>query len=257
MEKSGIAAVLVKRKYESAVDAFEAFNDNHPDHRLQFDLPVPFAEALLKAGELDRALDIVRDVRSDSRNQFARLRVYRAMKLQGDILKEQGNLEDALAVYKELIRVMPNENVINDIIRIRQDVSIFIGMVLIEQEKYRDAEEYFRTILSDVTKSGVTVGNLGKVYLNIGQCRAHFEDWERAQWYFLHGVIAYFDDQEVHKQCLLNVIIALDHLIESTDEEKLRVLRVNSLKEYYRQMTVNYGSSSERSKARDIYQKYK
>ena len=179
------------------------------------------------------------------------------MKLRGDVLKLKGEHEKAISVYEELVRSIPSDNVIDEALRIRQEVSIFIGKVYIEQKKFQMAESYFRKILSDVTQSGVSAGDIGKVYLNLGTCLSHFKKWEEAQWYFLHGCTAYFDDPEVHRGSLLNVIICLDHMVEEGKDEEKKKQYIASLKEYYRQLTNYYGSSKDRIEAQKVYKKYK
>ena len=48
MEKGGLLEALIKKRYQNAVEKFEKFAADHPNHRLQFDLPVPHATALMK-----------------------------------------------------------------------------------------------------------------------------------------------------------------------------------------------------------------
>ncbi len=258
MEKEGMAEVLVKRKFKGAVDAFKTFKEKHPGHRLQLELPIPYAEALVKTGpdNYDAALALLDEVNVDSRNQYVQLRKFKAMKLKGDILKLKKQLSDAIAVYEDIVRTMPSD-AIDELMKIRQEVGIYIGTVYIEEGKFRQAEDYFRKILQDVTKSGISAGDIGKVYLNLGTCVAKDKRWAEAQWYFLHGCTAFFDDSEVHRESLKNVIICLDNMIQNAKDEKKKTEYTDALKEYYRQLTNYYGSTKARAEAQKIYQKYK
>ncbi|MFH1708983.1 MAG: tetratricopeptide repeat protein [Planctomycetota bacterium] len=265
MESKGIAQVLVKRRYESAVKSFDDFAAKHPTHRLQFDLPVAQATALLKLGaeQYDKALALLDGVPSGARNPYAQLRRFNALKLKGDILVLKGRNDQALDAYKELMRAMPAENPIDEVVGIRQDVGVFIGMVLLKKAEdssdatsYKDAEEYFGKILADVAATGVTVRSLGKVYLSIGECRRAAKDWEKAMWYYLHGCIAFFDDPEVHRESLLNVIICLDELVQKTQDRDKKKQLMDSLAEYYRQLKLGYGATPAAMKGGTIYKKY-
>jgi tetratricopeptide (TPR) repeat protein len=265
MEKKGIAQVLVRRRYESAAKAFEEFAAKNPTHRLQYDLPVAQATAMMKLGaeQYDKALALLDTVQTSSRNQYVQLRRFRAMKLKGDILVLKGEHDKALDTYKELIRTMPGDDPIDDVVAIRQEVGVFIGMVLLEvadksadPNAFREPEEYFRKIIDDVSASGAGDTSLGKVYLSIGRCRSAFKDWDTAMWYYLHGCIAYFDDPEVHRECLLNTIVCLDELIQKQQDPAKKKPLTDALGEYYRQLKLGYGATPAAMKAGTIYKKY-
>ena len=180
-KEKGLLKAIYRKRFKDAVKAFEELNEKFPSHRLQMDLPVPYARALMNTGnteDLEKAVRILDDVSVHSRNQYVLLKKLKALKLKGDVLKEAGKLDGAESAYKEMLRVAPKGPAIDEIVHLKQFIRIYLGIVIFEKaqkksvpEFYDAAEEYFRGILTDVSATGIRVGELDKIYFYLGECR--------------------------------------------------------------------------------------
>ena len=265
-QKKGLLKAIYNKRYKKAIETFAELHEKFPSHRLQFDLPVPYATALIKLGgeeNFTKAVRILDDVRSASRNQYVLLRKLEALKIKGDVLKEAGKLDEAETAYSDMLRLAPKGPAIDEIVHMKQFIRIYLGILKFEMAKEKKvpdlfdvSEEYFKGILVDVSATGIRVGELDKIYFYLGECRYQRKDWERAIWYYLHGSVAYFDDATIHKNCLYKTILCTEKLIEGAKDEKVKTKYVTSMEEWYRQLKNSHGGSKEYIDAGKIYRKY-
>jgi len=265
-EKKGLLKAIYAKRYKNAVAMFQELTEKFPSHRLQLDTPVPYATALMNLGgaeNLDKAVSVLDGVKSLSRNQYVLLRKLKALKLKGDVLQKAGKLDQAETAYEEMLRLAPRGPAIDEIIHLKQFIRIYLGILKYEQASqkgvpdfYDAAEDYFKGILADVSATGIRVKELDKIYFYLGECRFQRKDWERAMWYYLHGSVAYFDDANIHKNCIYKTILCTEKMIEQAKDDKQKNKYVAAMEEWYRQLKNSHGGSKEYIEAGKIYRKY-